>query len=33
MINTFGNKEPKIQSIDVVPVKLILKDRVLEIEC
>ena len=29
-INTFGNKEN--QSIDVVPVKFILKDRVLEID-
>ena len=32
-INTFGNRKSKIQSIDVVPVKFILKDRVLEIEC
>lgn len=32
-INTFGNKETKIQSIDVVQLKFILKDKVIEIEC
>ena len=32
-INTSGNKESKIQYIDVVPVKFILKGRILEIEC
>ena len=31
-ITIFGNKESKNQSIDVVSVKFILKDRILEIE-
>ena len=33
VINTFGNKENKIESIDVVPEKFILKNRVIQIEC
>ena len=32
-VNTFGNKESVTKMIDVVPLKFVLKDKIIQIEC